>query len=299
MNGSVASNALVLFELALCIAGLGLILFRKQGAQYKFLCMFLAFRVGFSALFIPLMMLSGHGIERHVAYRLYFYFYWASFAAESIVGLLLIYGIFNLAMAPLGGLKKLGTLVFRWAASISLAIALGSAMIPHVDTKAFIVLFVTQLQRTQSILTLSLLLFVCFAIRPLGLTYSSRIFGVSLGLGILATCNLVASAWMAHFKNIYSDINTIQGVVTCGVLLLWTSYFALPEPKRRIIVLPTTSPFLRWNQISEILGDAPGFVAIAGIPPELFAPAELEIMRRASIKMSDQPTTLIQHSQTA
>ena len=48
-------------------------------------------------------------------------------------------------------------------------------------------------------------------------------------------------------------------------------------------------PFLRWNQISLVLGDDPGFVAIGGIPPELFAPAELEIMRRASLKMAEQP----------
>jgi hypothetical protein len=34
------------------------------------------------------------------------------------------------------------------------------------------------------------------------------------------------------------------------------------------------------------LGDDPGFVAVGGIPPELFAPAELEVMRRASAKMT-------------
>jgi hypothetical protein len=34
------------------------------------------------------------------------------------------------------------------------------------------------------------------------------------------------------------------------------------------------------------LGDDPGFVAVGGIPPELFAPAELEVMRRASVKMT-------------
>jgi len=62
--------------------------------------------------------------------------------------------------------------------------------------------------------------------------------------------------------------------------------FAFPEPKRRIIVLPTTSPFLRWNQISLALGDDPGYVAVGGIPPELFAPAEIEVMRRASAKMT-------------
>jgi hypothetical protein len=77
----------------------------------------------------------------------------------------------------------------------------------------------------------------------------------------------------------------VDGVVICMVLATWAAYFALPEPKRRIIVLPTTSPFLRWNQISQVLGDNPGFVAVGGMPPELLAPAELEVMQRASLKM--------------
>jgi hypothetical protein len=59
----------------------------------------------------------------------------------------------------------------------------------------------------------------------------------------------------------------------------------LPEPKRRLITLPTTSPFLRWNQISEVLGDNPGVVAIGGLPPDMLAAAEIEVMRRASLKM--------------
>ncbi|WP_263382631.1 hypothetical protein [Granulicella arctica] len=263
------------------------------------MCFFLGFRAISDIFLLPILLLGGHGIEAHTAYRLYFYSYWATYAAESVLGLLLIYSIFNLAMAPLEGLKNLGTLIFRWAASISVAIALVSALTPHFTQMSFITNFVTELQRTQSILTLCLLLFVCFAIRPMGLSYSSRIFGVSLGLGLLATTNLVASAWMAHFKEMYSTINTATGVATCFVLLLWITYFALPEPRRRMIVLPTTSPFLRWNQISQVLGDEPGFVAIGGIPPELFAPAELEIMRRASLKMSTQPTAALQHSQTA
>jgi hypothetical protein len=82
-----------------------------------------------------------------------------------------------------------------------------------------------------------------------------------------------------------SAYNLVNGVVICSILVTWIVYFALPEPKRRMIVLPTTSPFLRWNQISLALGDAPGFVAVGGVPPELFAPAELEVMRRASLKM--------------
>jgi hypothetical protein len=171
-------------------------------------------------------------------------------------------------------------------AAISVAVAFGVAVTPHLSGIKFMLAMVTQLQQTSSILTLCLLLFVCFAIRPMGLSYKSRIFGVSLGLGITATVSLVNAAWLTHSPNMYSTISLINGLAVGLTLLMWSAYFAFPEPKRRIIVLPTTSPFLRWNQISLALGDDPGYVAVGGIPPELFAPAELEVMRRASAKMT-------------
>jgi hypothetical protein len=299
MTGSLISDSLSIGDSLLCLVGIGCILFRKQGVEYKALCLFLGLRAAFYAITLPFLVFAGHGIEAHLAYRLYFFTYWLGFGAESVVGLLLIYSIFNLAMAPLEGLQRLGTLVFRWAGSISFAIALGFAITPHSTQMTFIISFMTEFQRMQSILTLCLLLFVCFAIRPMGLTYSSRIFGVSLGLGILATTNLVASAWIAHFKSMYTVIDAAVGIASWGVLILWIMYFALPEPKRRLIVLPTTSPFLRWNQISQVLGADPGFVAIGGIPPDFFAPAELEVMRRASVKMSGQPETALQQHKIA
>ena len=80
-------------------------------------------------------------------------------------------------------------------------------------------------------------------------------------------------------------LGIVNGVSICVTLGIWTTYFAIPEPKRRMIVLPTTSPFLRWNQISLALGDEPGFVAVGNVTPEMFAPAEVEVMRRATLKM--------------
>ena len=123
----------------------------------------------------------------------------------------------------------------------------------------FLVNAITQLEQTTSILTLCLLLFVCFAIRPMGLTYKSRIFGVSLGLGVIATFSLITSAWVSRNQDLFSTLNVMNGVAVCLTFFVWTAYFTLPEPKRRMILLPTTSPFLRWNQISMALGDDPGF----------------------------------------
>jgi hypothetical protein len=265
------------------------VLFRSKAAgKFTYLMALLSVKVASSVLCLGLILFGSRIFERHFAYQSYFYIYWMSYALEAILSLMVVYSIFKLAMAPLKGLQTLGMLVFRWVGAISIAVAFGVALTPHLTGIKFMVTMVTQLQQTSSILTLCLLLFVCFAIRPMGLSYRSRIFGVSFGLGFLATANLVQSAWMAHYSNMNSVFSIINGVAVCLTLCIWSAYFAFPEEKRRLIVLPTTSPFLRWNQISMALGDDPGYVAIGGIAPELFAPAELEVMRRASAKMTPE-----------
>ena len=281
-------NSLVNIEVVFCLVALCAITLKKQWSEYWSLGAFLATRFLSDIILVPLLHIKiSHPNDYigHNAYVAYFYVYWISYALESVLALIIVYSIFSLAMAPLKGLQQLGMLVFRWAASISIVVALGSAFSPNMKGMEYLIAALSQLERTQSILTLCLLVFVCFAIRPMGLNYNSRIFGVSLGLGVMATTDLVQSAWLGLLPNLYSAYNVVNGVIICLVLATWTAYFALPEPKRRMIVLPTTSPFLRWNQISQVLGDSPGFVAVGGLPPEFLAPAEIEVMNRASRKM--------------
>jgi hypothetical protein len=281
-------------EVFFCLATVCAIVFRRQWSDYWALGSMLSVRIASGAILVPLQfMATNHYISKKLAYNIYFYSYWLSYAIEAVLALMVVYGIFRLAMAPLKGLQTLGTLVFRWAAVISVTVAMLSAILPspaaqqvHITSTNVLISAIQQLQRTQSILTLCLLMFVCFAVRPMGLSYSSRIFGVGLGLGVMSATSLVQAAWLVTpFKMMSSNVELVNGISICVTLAIWAGYFMVPEPKRRIIVLPTTSPFLRWNQISQALGDNPGFVAVGGIPPEVFAPAELEIMSRASAKM--------------
>ncbi len=274
-------------EPLLCAIAIGIVLRSKAARSFRYLIALLSIRLASGLVCLSLIHLSVvNVIEEHLAYRAYFYVYWGSFALEAILSLLVIYSIFKLSMAPLKGLQTLGMLIFRWVAAISVAVSIGVAVAPHLSGLRFIVAIVTQLQQTSSVLTLCLLLFVCFAIRPMGLSHRSRIFGVSLGLGLMATVSLVDAAWLSHNLDMQSTINVINGLAMCVTLCVWSAYFAYPEPKRRLIVLPTTSPFLRWNQISLALGDEPGYVAVGGVSPDLFAPAEIEIMKRASAMMA-------------
>ena len=289
MNAT-ATEILSLSEILCCTAALIGLTRSKQLRQFSSFGAFLAVRLLGDVLLLALLEGSSRYIERGIAYKLYFYTYWTTYVLEATICVLVVLGIFRLAMAPLPGLQKLGMLVFRWAAAISVALALVIGAGPHQSGMELILSFITQLQQISSVLTLCLLLFVCFAVRPMGLSFRSRIFGIGVGLGIMSASSLSQSAWITHRPHLDSITNIIGGIVGCVTLSVWSAYFLLPEPKRRIIVLPTTSPFLRWNQISEVLGDEPGFVAVAGIPPEVFAPAELEIMARASAKMSFSPS---------
>ncbi|CAN5428058.1 hypothetical protein BH10ACI4_BH10ACI4_22190 [soil metagenome] len=286
MISSTFVHSLSYLEIVFCAMALFALVRSESAKKFPSLVALLSVKFLSGIACLAFLWFSGKGIERHLAYKLYFYTYWPSFAIESLLSLLVIYSIFKLAMEPLKGLATLGILVFRWAVAISIAISIVMSMGPSYSGATFLMNAVTHLQQTTSILTLCLLLFVCFAIRPMGLTFKSRIFGVSVGLGVIATFSLITSSWLSRGSDLYSMMNISNGVAVCLTFFVWSAYFTLPEPKRRMILLPTTSPFLRWNQISMALGDDPGFVAVGGIPPEIFAPAEIEIMRRASVKMT-------------
>jgi hypothetical protein len=253
--------------------------------DFYFLAAFLAVCCFETSISIPLLFFRKYlGISKVLCYDIYFYSHWVLFFVESALLMLIIYSVFRKAMKPLEGLHRAGKIVFRWVCGVSVALSLGMAMGPHVAGPFYLATLSGQMQQGISILILCLLLFVCFTTRYLGLTYRSHIFGVSLGLGVFATVTLAESAWfsIAIGQTVYSPVYIFSALGSCAALLTWGTYFAMPEPERKMILLPTTSPFFLWNRISEALGDEPGFVAIAGFKPEMLAPAELTVFTAAS-----------------
>jgi len=239
------------------------------------------------------------GIEIHAAYKVYFYSHWFSLAAEGMLRILIIYNVFSLAMKPLQGLHQIGKVIFRWVAAVSVMVSAAIAIGPHFVSPGYGMTMVFtrltgQIEQGVSVLTLCLLLFVCFSTKPLGLTYRSRLFGITLGLGVMASVSLVQSAWFSTTggHSLYSPIYLFGSLGTSAAFSIWATYFVLPEPERRLILLPTTSPFFFWNKISEALGDAPGHVAIAGFRPDMLAPAEMQMLSAPSMKRVEQPTDI-------
>ncbi len=225
------------------------------------------------------------------AYHLYFNTFWPAAAISTICSLIFPYILFRSAMRPLKGLQSLGNIVFVWVAVISLVTALSVAFAPTSNGQDPLILAVSQLERLSALLIVSLVAFVAMAIRPMGLSVRSRVFGASIGTLIVAASNLTQSGYMSqHRFALYNPYALVQLSSSCVALAIWIFYFAKPEPQRKFILLPTTSPFHHWNRISELLGHEPGYVAIGGVAPEAFAGAEVEVFRRASAKMKELET---------
>ncbi len=253
--------------------------------KFKSLVFYLLSLLAVELIQVPILFYrKALGINLHVGYKIFWFGTETLAAVQAVLMVAIIYGVFHQAMRPLKGLQRMGTLVFKWVAAVSLVLAGVIALGPHVFStgSASSIAFTTVIERSQEgvhVLTLCLLLFVCIAIKPLGLTFRSHVFGVALGLGIISTTELVQAAWFwttgAH--SVYSPIYLFGTIGYLCAISTWSVYFAIPEPERKMILLPTTSPFFHWNRISEALGDAPGHVAI-GFKPSMISPVETKVL---------------------
>lgn len=290
MQAKVALEYAQIAEIVLGVTVL-LIMWRRGVARsFPVLATFLGVQTLGLSICTPLLFFRKElHLAKALAYDLYFWTYWFIYAVEAALLVLVIHSVFSVAMKPLEGLHQLGKIIFRWIVAVSIALSVcivASSMVSFAgrSMNEAVTLIASQVQQGVCVLTLCLLLFVCFASRPLGLTPRSRIFGVSLGLGFVAASNLINSAWYTSSTAhpLYSPSHLIFAGGSIISLVIWGTYFALPEPERRMILLPTTSPFFFWNKVSEALGDDPGQVAVAGFTPDMLADGELTMLTAMS-----------------
>jgi hypothetical protein len=288
------SVALTMFYAAepilLAVALIALLRSREQ-KRFPALFAYVALRLGSSVVLHFLLQIHRFvSIDNATAYGLYFYTYWASYVAGAVVVFLVIQELFQFSMDPFPGLKWLGTISFRWVACISFVAAMAAMLTPGGKGDRFLLGLVAQAMRCESIFILSLLLFLLIAAGKLGLSYRSRVFGISFGFGIMAASDLIFSAAFLHFgHNMMSS--TLSVVTTCTSLLtlvVWSAYFLQREPARQAAVLDPSSHLERWNEIATTLGQSGvrGPVAVAAPANTFFLQDVEKVVDRILIKNS-------------
>ena len=200
------------------------------------------------------------------AYYVYFYVYWVSFGINAILILRVLHEMFRHAVRSIPGVQKLGQPIFFWAISISVILAFASGITPHASGMSLLLASAQVLMRSQSVLALCMLTFLAFTSQTLGISFRSRIFGIIFGFGMMAASDLVSTAFVWRMPGLAGLTNIIHEGVYLGAIALWAGYFLQPEPERRLVTMPVTSPLMRWNEVAQTLGNPSGQVAIS-YPP--------------------------------
>jgi len=250
---------------------------------------YLGFRM-VSDAFLTTWMHVHHLFPPTVMYDVYFSVYWLSFLTCSVLLYYVVRQAFDHVMQPLQGLKKIGHVFFGWIAIISIIVVFATAVRPYGLSLRAIPLGMIELMRCMSMLELFLLAFLALSVHKFGLSFKSHVFGLGLGLGILATTDFVTAALIRFGVSMVSSMNLFEEIGTLLALTLWTGYFFASEPARRELMVAANSQLLRWNEIALALGHSGGQVVMTPATKPFFL-EEVEktvdrVMSRNSIDAS-------------
>jgi hypothetical protein len=243
------------------------IAFFKSGSARRFPAMasYLAVRGASLLLLEALLWRWTPSRTPNLHYTIYFYSYWITYIACAVSIFFVIQEVFKHVMEPVPGLRRLGLLIFRWVSIVSVMIAVGVIGLPATVAASNgdrIGPIAIQLMRCITVMELCLVAFLALSTHALGRTFRSRFFGLGLGFGIQAAAELFYTA-MGSYSHLTSTVNLVVQCATTAMLLAWTIYFVLPEPKaeRELVVLAPTSPLARWNALANGLGQVPQVAA--------------------------------------
>jgi hypothetical protein len=283
---SVALTILYAAEPLLMVIAMIALLRSRDHRRFPALFAYVSVRLASSVMLH--LLLQVRRVTGHTAYSLYFYTYWLSYVAGAIVVFMVIQELFQTSMDPFPGLKWLGTISFRWVACLSFVAASAALLTPGGKGYGFLLAIVAQAMRCESIFILSLLLFLMVAAGKLGLSYRSRVFGISFGFGIMAGSDLVVSAAFLHLGHnmMTSTISVITTSASLLTLTIWSLYFLQPEPARQRLAVNSTSPLARWNEVVTAIGQNGGRTAVAVPTSDFFLQDVEKVVDRILIKNS-------------
>jgi hypothetical protein len=214
--------------------------------------------------------------------KVHFVVYVSGYIISAILLFLACLDVYREAMAPLPGLARMGTTVFRWVFLASILVT-GTSLTSVTPGAGMLIPIGTQLMRCVGTVELCLLAFLLISMKAIGLSPRSRPFGMALGLGIIAAGDCVQSFILALQPGLNAPVQLFGEAIGLGAITLWLFYGALPEPARKPVTLPVESTIYRWNQIASALGHKGTQVAVQTSPSFFLVDVE-KVVERAFVR---------------
>lgn len=213
-------------------------------------------------------------------YGEYFYGYWSCNIISLAIGFKVIHEIFLDVFRPYHALKDLGSVLFKWSALVMVLVAIVVAASSSVSSNGPIVEAVITAQRCVRVIQVGLVLLLLVFSKYVGISWRHFSFGVSLGFGSFAFCELLVVALYASDR-ISQNAGNLTNIVAYNIsALVWVVYSVIKSPARETVNTLLTSQ--RWDHG---LGDIQSTGA-----PEALIPAFENIVDRAFSRMIPEVT---------
>jgi hypothetical protein len=203
--------------------------------------------------------------------------FWAAYGTSGVLTFLTAQQIFRDALEPLPGLRRLALVAFRWVAVVSVAISVVPAIVPLFFHAQSLQVTVLQAMRCVSVLEFCLLAFILLSAQALGISWRSRIVGITLGFGVLAIVDTVC--FMFLLRSSFSQLLPWLLVRETGSVVaacVWLGYLLMREPKRTAVRLKNSSQLQKWNEIAVALGKPVPHIALGQPEPSPFFLQDVE-----------------------
>jgi hypothetical protein len=201
---------------------------------------------------------------------------WLAYGASGLLTFFTAQQIFRDALEPLPGLRRLALVAFRWVAVVSVAVSVVPAIVPLFLRAHPLEITTLQVMRCVSVLEFCLVAFLLLSAHALGISWRSRIVGITLGFGLLAMVDTVCFMFLLRsFSHLlpWLVVRETGSVIAASV---WLAYLLMKEPKRATVGLKNSTQLQKWNEIAVALGKPVPHIALGQPEPSAFFLQDVE-----------------------
>jgi len=186
-----------------------------------------------------------------LAYR---YVFWVCETIGILLSLAVVREVFTKLFSPHPALRKLATLIFRVAVVALLTLAGGVIYANYGDARSYSSALLLAEQAVR-IIEVGSIMFLFLSSSAFGLHWRQNLFGIALGLGMVAAVELVTVSFVGHVRLSVVPIFNLVRVLSFGVsLLIWLGYLLVPERATSSGELPKKAQLEQWNRaVTELI----------------------------------------------
>jgi len=212
---------------------------RKQNKIYPVFWAYIVFQASRVAV---------ESIAYVTSFAAYFYSYWISSACSIVLSLLLLRNIFLTVLEGYSPLNRLRRSGYEIALLASWTLALFVTYNNHHYTGSIFPQLLFDGHQAASFVAVGMFLFVVGSSALLGIRWTSPIYGIALGLGLLGTVDLAVFAALSHNHLISSTTAGWIETITYDCAAAIFAFFFVPKREEATLPGSINPEWVQWLQ---------------------------------------------------